>query len=112
MTMKQSLRDCRLLLVLGALFLCGCTGSERFVSDWGEITVAPGVTGNCHSIPCRVFVEMPPGTGKYLVTANQVRYGEYPAGKTVSIGSIFESKAIKFPGTDFPPAYVYLSNRR
>jgi hypothetical protein len=51
---------------------------------------------------------MPAGTGTYPVTANEIEVGDFPAGKKVSLGSFFESNAIKLPGTRFPPAYVYI----
>lgn len=97
-------------LLLGGLLplLVACISTGRQVSDWGEITLAPGDTGTCLSNPCRVFFEMPPGKGNYLVTANQVKVGEFPAGKTVMLGSFFESNAIKLPGTDVPNTYVYV----
>jgi hypothetical protein len=78
------------------------------VSDWGEITLAPGDTGTCLSNPCRVFFQMPPGKGTYRVTANEVDLGNFPAGKTVTLGSFFESNAIKLPGTDVAHTYVYI----
>jgi hypothetical protein len=90
------------------LLLTGCTTTGRHVSDWGEITLAPGDTGTCLSNPCRVFFQMPPGKGKYLVTANEVKVGEYPAGKKAMLGSFYESNAIKLPGTDIPHTYIYL----
>lgn len=97
------------LLILALLPpLTACTSTGRHVSDWGEITLRPGDTGTCMSNPCRVYFEMPPGEGKYLVTANQVRVGEFPAGKTVTLGSFFESNSIKFPGTDIPHTYIYV----
>jgi hypothetical protein len=43
-----------------------------------------------------------------LVTANEVEVGDFPAGKTVSLGSFFESNAIVLPGTDFPRTYIYV----
>lgn len=88
--------------------LIACTSTGRHVSDWGEITLRPGDTGTCLSNPCRVFFEMPPGEGPYLVTANEVKVGELPAGKTVTLGSFFESNAIKFPGMDIPHTYLYI----
>ncbi len=86
----------------------GCTTTGRQVSGWGEITVAPGDTGTCLSAPCRVLFEMPPGDGSYRVTISHIDAGEYPAGKTVSVGSFFESRAIRVSGTNLPPAYVYV----
>ena len=88
--------------------LVACTTTGRHVSDWGEITLAPGDTGACSSNPCRVFFQMPPGEGTYLVTANEVKVGDFPAGKTVTLGSFFESNAIKLPGTDVPHTYIYI----
>ena len=96
-------------LLIGSLpLLVACTSTGRHVSDWGEITLRPGDTGTCLSNPCRVFFEVPPGEGKYLITANEVKVGEYPAGKTAMIGSFWESNAIKFPGTDIPHTYIYV----
>jgi hypothetical protein len=95
------------LLTIAALSV-SCASTGRFVSDWGEIDLAPGDTGNCWSNPCRVYLQMPPGKGSYLVTANEVPLGTFPAGQRVSIGSFFESNALKFPGTSVPPAYVYI----
>ena len=60
--------------------------------------MGPGVTGNCPSNPCRVFFQMPKGSGTYEVTGNAMVYGTYPAGKTVSLGSLFER-----PGPDEGP---------
>jgi len=96
------------LLVGVAPLLAACTTTGRHLSDWGEITLAPGDTGTCLSNPCRVFFQMPPGEGNFEVTANQVKVGDYPAGKTVSLGSFYENNAIKLPGTKIPPAYIYV----
>jgi len=96
-------------LLIGTLpLLVACTSTGRHVSDWGEITLMPGDTGSCLSNPCRVFFQMPPGEGKYLMTANEVKVGEFPAGKKVMIGSFYESNALKFPGTDIPHTYIYV----
>jgi len=98
-----------LACLMGAIaLLSGCATTGNFVTDWGEITLSPGDTGSCQSNPCRVFFRMPPGTGSYLVTANEIKVGDFPAGKTVSLGSFFESNAIKLPGTTFPPTYIYI----
>jgi len=98
------------LLLCVASLLTACATSGRHVSDWGEITLAPGDTGTCQSNPCRVFFQMPPGEGTYEVTANEVTIGTFPAGKKVNLGSFFESNAIKLPGTDVPATYIYVSN--
>jgi len=100
---QQRLRNCSLLIGLVPVLLA-CVTTGRHVSDWGEIMLAPGDTGFCASNPCRVFLQMPKGAGTYIVTGNEVKIGAFPAGKTVSIGSFFESNAIKYPGTDIPPA--------
>jgi hypothetical protein len=94
--------------LLLALTACASTQNGKYVTSWGEITVAPGVTGTCQSNPCRVFFRMPKGSGTYEVTGNAMVYGTYPAGKTVSLGSLFESNSIKVPDAGVPPAYVYV----
>ena len=96
------------LLLSAAPLLAACTTTGRHVSDWGGITLRPGDTGTCLSNPCRVFFEMPPGDGTYLVTANEVKVGDFPAGKKVRLGSFFESNAIKLPGTNVPHTYIYV----
>jgi hypothetical protein len=98
----------RWALAGAASFLAACASTGRHVTDWGEIDLAPGDTGTCQSNPCRVYFQMPPGKGTYLVTANEIKVGDFPAGKKVSLGSFFESNAIKLPGTRFPPTYVYI----
>ncbi len=103
---QPKLRLAALLILPGLVLSCASTG--RHVSDWGEITLAPGDTGNCWSNPCGVYIEMPKGEAPLVVTANEIRLGSFPAGQRVSIGSFFESNAIKFPGAGVPPAYVYI----
>lgn len=93
-----------------ALLLTACATTGRHVTDWGEITLAPGDTGSCQSNPCRLYLEMPAGEGKYRVTARGLDIGEYPAGQTVSLGSFFESSAIRLPGTNLPVTYLYVPN--
>jgi hypothetical protein len=98
----------RAFTLLAAMLASACTTSGRFVSDWGQITLAPGDTGTCSSNPCQVFFEMPPGDGTYTVTGTGFTIGDYPAGKTVNIGSFFESSAIKVDGAGVPNAYIYV----
>jgi hypothetical protein len=100
----------RVFALLGSALVAvgGCTPSGQFVSGWGEITLAPGDTGTCHSNPCRVFLEMPPGDGTYVVTGTGFTIGEYPAGERVNIGSFFESSAIKVQEAEVPNAYIYV----
>ena len=107
--MKKSERRVGRVLSTGvAILLAACATKGRHLSDWGEITLAPGDTGTCLSNPCRVFFQMPPGEGAYEVTANEVTIGSFPAGKKVSLGSFYESNAIKLPGTDVPTTYIYV----
>jgi hypothetical protein len=107
--MKKTGRKLGQTLVTGLLpLLAACTTTGNHVTDWGEITLEPGDTGTCLSTPCRVFFHMPAGEGTYLVTGNQVRIGEFPAGKKVTLGSFFESNAIRVAGTDTPITYVYV----
>jgi hypothetical protein len=96
------------LLAATLPLLVGCVSTEQVVTDWGEITLAPGDTGNCRSNPCRVFFEMPEGEGSYTVTGTGFTIGDYPAGQTAMIGSFFESSAIKVQGAGVPPAYIYV----
>ena len=96
------------LVLASLLALAGCASTGRFVSDWGEITLAPGDTGTCHSNPCRVFFEMPPGDGTYRVFGTGFTIGDYPAGKTVMIGSFLESTAIRVDDAGVPPTYLYV----
>jgi len=107
--MKKRRLTSRSALVLAATsFLISCASTGRHVTDWGEITLSPGDTGTCQSNPCRVFFQMPPGEGTYRVTANEVKVGDFPAGKLVNLGSFYESNAIKLPGTDTPATYIYI----
>ncbi len=96
------------VLAVTASMFAGCVSTGNHVTDWGEITLSPGDTGSCTSNPCRVFFKMPPGDGTYKVTGTGFTIGEYPAGKTVVIGSFFESSAIKVEGAGVPPAYIYV----
>jgi hypothetical protein len=88
--------------------LSACASPGKHVTGWGEVTVAPGETATCQSNPCRVYFQMPKGSGEYVVTGNAVKYGSYPAGKTVSLGSFFGSNAIMVPDAGVPTAYVYV----
>ncbi len=108
--MNTSLRRCLGLAVFlpGLALILGCAMTGGFPTGWGEITLAPGDTGTCWSTPCRVYFEMPPGAGSYRVTANEVKVGDFPAGQRVLLGSFFETNAIKLPGTQVPPTYIYV----
>ncbi|NBC48915.1 MAG: hypothetical protein GVY22_13195 [Gammaproteobacteria bacterium] len=97
-------------LSLSLVLLTGCVTTGQHVTDWGEITLAPGDTGVCHSNPCRVFFEMPPGQETYRLRGTAFPIGEYPAGKTAMIGSFFESSVIQVVGADVPKTYIYVPN--
>jgi hypothetical protein len=98
----------RSLLALATMCLGACATHGRFVSDWGQITLAPGDTGTCSSNPCQVFFKMPPGEGTYTVMGTGFTIGQYPAGETVNLGGFFESSAIKVQGANVPKAYIYV----
>lgn len=90
------------------LTAAGCGEVRRFPSGAFSVTVAPGETGNCALAPCEVFLEMPPGDGTYRVTGNQVNFGRYPAGRTVSLGNFYDPIAIEIVGAGVPRAFVYI----
>ena len=96
------------LLVGTSVLLAACASSGEHVTGVMQITLKPGETGTCQSSPCQVSLVMPPGTGTYEVTGNEVKIGDFPAGQTVSLGSLFGSNAIKIVGANVPPAYVYI----
>lgn len=59
-------------------------------NNFGEITLEAGSTDNtCISSPCKVYFVMPPGNGNYVVLANEMKVGSYPAGATVSLGGFW-----------------------
>lgn len=91
-----------------SMLLVACASSGEHVTGVMQITLKPGETGTCQSSPCQVSFVMPPGTGTYEVTGNEVKIGDFPAGQTVSLGSLFGSNAIKVVGADVPTAYVYI----
>jgi hypothetical protein len=106
-------RSVRLTLCGGLLAaMAGCVSTGKNVTGWDEITLAPGMTGTCQSNPCRVFFQMPKGSGAYKVLGNGVTYGTYPAGQTVSLDSFFGSNVIKVPDAGVPLAYVYVPTSR
>ncbi|MCF1183667.1 hypothetical protein L0E83_09490 [Marichromatium gracile] len=92
--------------------LVGCATATRHVTDWGSITLAPGDTGTCTSNPCAVYLQLPPGEGRYRVTANQVDLGDYPAGSLAALGHFYDSKALEIVGAGVARAYVYIPQTR
>jgi hypothetical protein len=79
----------RALLAGTTLLLVACASSGEHVTGVMQITLKPGETGTCQTSPCQVSLVMPPGTGTYEVTGNEVKIGDFPAGQTVSLGSLF-----------------------
>jgi len=98
------------LLVGGLLSACSSTG-DNSISGFDRITLAPGDTGNCNSSPCQVYLKIPSGSGSYEVTANEVRVGTFPAGKTATLGSFWQSQAFEIRGMNVPKAYAYIPNQ-
>ncbi|EIC20770.1 cupin domain-containing protein [Thiorhodovibrio frisius] len=107
-TMRQAswLISALALSVLGA---CASNGSDgNHISGVMQVTLKPGDTATCETTPCQVSFQMPPGSGTYEVTGNQVKIGDFPAGETVSLGGLDASNAIKVVGANVPTAYVYI----
>ena len=94
------------------VFLAACAGSGQTVvggvgGNFENVTLRPGGSVSCWYSPCRVFFEMPPGTGAYAVTMNKQKVGEYPAGKKVLLGSFYTgSYVIRVLDTDAPLGYL------
>ncbi len=93
---------------LAALALAGCASSPHDPTGVISITVKPGDTGTCESTPCQVRLVMPPGTGSFEVTGNEVRVGTFPAGQTVNLGGYWHSQKFAIVGAGVKPAYVYV----
>ena len=94
--------------VLAASVLVGCASSPNDPTGVISITVKPGDTGSCESTPCQVRLVMPPGTGTFEVTGNEVRVGTFPAGQTVNLGGYWNSQKFAIVGAGVKPAYVYV----
>jgi hypothetical protein len=85
LTFSASIRSRSKLATLGlcawaACLLAACAAPGTSVQGFDKVTLAPGDTGNCTSTPCQVLLKMPPGTGTFEVTANEVKVGTYPGG--------------------------------
>jgi len=99
-----------------ALMLVGCAsdgatqGSGNTLPGFNQVTLAPGDTGHCDSMPCTVYLEMPPGTGTYEVTGNDSRIGDYPAGETVNLGSFRSNQTFAITGKNTLVAELYIRN--
>lgn len=86
----------------------GCASSPNDPSGSISITVKPGDTGTCATSPCQVSLQMPPGSGSYEVTGNQVKIGTYPAGQTVNLGNYWNTQRFDIVGANVPATYVYI----
>ncbi|MCO5760630.1 MAG: hypothetical protein EP309_09765 [Gammaproteobacteria bacterium] len=111
---KADLSSCMTALALSAFLLLvgGCASSPNDPSGSISITVKPGDTGTCATSPCQVSLQMPPGSGSYEVTGNQVKIGTYPAGQTVNLGSYWNTQRFDIVGANVPATYVYIPRQR
>ena len=117
MTLSTSIRARSTLATLGlcagaAFLLAACAAPGTSVQGFDKVTLAPGDTGNCTSTPCQVLLKMPPGTGTFEVTGNEVKVGTYPAGQVVSLGSFWTSQAFEIKGANVPKVYAYIPSTR
>ena len=100
-------------LVLGLPSLTGCAGQPSGGgSDFGQVNLAPGRTAACYTDPCTILYAMPPGTGSYVVRANNQLVGTYPAGQVANLGDFFRMDSpitITVDGTDAKPAILYIT---
>jgi hypothetical protein len=92
--------------------LVACAGTPVGETHWDEVTLRPGQSAYCDNAPCRVYFAMPPGAGKYVVTAyGYGSLGEYPAGQTVFLGSFWEGRYwFRAQGTDARPAWLWVGS--
>jgi hypothetical protein len=81
-------------------------------NNFGEITLEAGSSGTCISSPCKVYFVMPPGSGSYVVLANNMKVGSYPAGETVSLGGFWAGfTTFKVVGSDVGPTKLNVVGR-
>ena len=99
-----------LIGALGLLAACAAPGTS--VSGFDQLNLKPGDTGQCDSSPCRVFLQIPAGTGSYVVTGNEATVGTYPAGQNADLGSFWSTQAFQIQGLNVPKAYAYIPNQR
>jgi hypothetical protein len=95
------------IVAVGLLAGCASTGNNN-ITGFGQITLAPGDTGQCESAPCQVYLKIPAGSGSYVVTGNETKVGSFPAGQTAFLGSFWNSQAFQIQGMNVPKAYAYL----
>ncbi len=81
-------------------------------NNFGEITLEAGSSGTCISSPCKVYFVMPPGSGSYVVLANNMKVGSFPAGETVSLGGFWTGfTTFKVVGSDIGPTRLNVVGR-
>ncbi len=110
MTVANTMTGLRLAALIGEALLQTplAAAAGKFPSGDNTITVKPGDTGTCATSPCRITLQMPPGSGSCDVNANEISIGSFPAGKAVDVGNYFDSQAFTIPGTGIKKAYVYI----
>jgi hypothetical protein len=93
------------LLMVVSTSRCFAESSNNF----GEVTLKLGASGTCDSVPCMVYMVMPPGDGNYVVLANGMKAGEYPAGETVMVGKYWAGSTVfEIQGGDFGTAKLWV----
>ena len=101
------LRIMRPLVLFTAIV--GTSSFAASSNNFGEVTLKLGTSDTCDSVPCIVYLVMPPGSGKYVVLANDMKAGEYPAGETVMVGKYWAGPTVfKIQGSDFSPAKLWV----
>ena len=84
--MKPFIKNFHLAITLLLAALATGQAIASGSNNFGEITLEAGSSGTCISSPCKVYFVMPPGSGSYVVLANNMKVGSYPASETVSLG--------------------------
>lgn len=108
---RTPVRDLAAATMIGALGLlsaCATSTDSESISGFDQLNLKPGDTGQCDSRPCRVFLQIPAGSGSYEVTGNETKIGVYPAGQNADLGSFWQSQAFEINGMDVPKAYAYI----
>jgi hypothetical protein len=78
-------------------------------NNFGQVTMKLGASETCNSVPCIVYMVMPPGNGNYVVLANDMKVGEFPAGETVKVGQFWAGPTVfKIQGSDFSTAKMWV----
>ena len=84
--MKCFTRNFHLAITFFLVTLTSGSSVASGTNNFGEITLEAGSSGTCISSPCKVYFVMPPGSGSYVVLADNMKVGSFPAGETVSLG--------------------------